>query len=210
MKITKIEEQKKHKNRMSVFLDGAFAFGIDAYSLYALKLSENDEIDEATLAHIKDTVLFEDAKNYAARLLSTRSYTERDMQKKLLFRTGSETVTEKTVVFLKEYKLIDDADFARRYAADCLNIKKYGRQKIKYKLIEKGIAKELAEEIVSADMFFETESENLAVLMEKRLRGDFEKTNVMKAKRYFAARGYSFDEIDSVVRKLKAQSEEWS
>ena len=195
---------------MSVFLDGAFAFGIDAYSLYALKLSENDEIDEATLAHIKDTVLFEDAKNYAARLLSTRSYTERDMQKKLLFRTGSETVTEKTVVFLKEYKLIDDADFARRYAADCLNIKKYGRQKIKYKLIEKGIAKELAEEIVSADMFFETESENLAVLMEKRLRGDFEKTNVMKAKRYFAARGYSFDEIDSVVRKLKAQSEEWS
>ena len=116
---------------MSVYLDDAFAFGIDAYSLYSLKLKENDEIDGRRLAEIKNTVLFEDAKAYAARLLSARSYTERDIRRKLLDRTGSRSVTDKTVSFLAEYKLIDDLDFARRYASDCLHLKKLGRQKIK-------------------------------------------------------------------------------
>ena len=140
MKITAIEEQKKNKNRKSVFLDGAFAFGIDAFSLYALKLSEGDEIDEARLAEIKRTVLFEDAKAKAARLLSSRSYTSRDIRKKLLEYTGDEETADKTLVFLEEYKLVDDRDYAKRFAHDCLHLKKLGRRSIRMKLLEKGIS----------------------------------------------------------------------
>ena len=210
MKITKIEEQKKHKNRMSVFLDGEFAFGIDAFSLYSLNLKENDEIDEQRLSEIKNTILFEDAKNYAARLISARSYTERGIRQKLLDRTGSNAVTDKTILFLQEYKLIDDFDYARRYAADCLNIKKYGRAKIKLKLIEKGISREIAEQVIEGLDCGEQESETLEKLMQKKLGGNFEFKNVMKAKRYFISRGYSFDDIDSTLKKLKAESEDWS
>ena len=210
MKITKIEEQKKHKNRMSVFLDGEFAFGIDAFSLYSLNLKENDEIDEQRLSEIKNTILFEDAKNYAARLISARSYTERGIRQKLLDRTGSNAVTDKTILFLQEYKLIDDFDYARRYAADCLNIKKYGRAKIKLKLIEKGISREIAEQVIEGLDCGEQESEALEKLMQKKLGGNFEFKNVMKAKRYFISRGYSFDDIDSTLKKLKAESEDWS
>lgn len=210
MKITKIEEQKKHKNRMSVFLDGEFAFGIDAFSLYSLNLKENDEIDEQRLSEIKNTVLFEDAKNYAARLISARSYTERGIRQKLLDRTGTNAVTDKTILFLQEYKLIDDFDYARRYAADCLNIKKYGRAKIKLKLIEKGISREIAEQVIEGLDCGEQESEALEKLMQKKLGGNFEFKNVMKAKRYFISRGYSFDDIDSTLKKLKAESEDWS
>lgn len=210
VKITKIEEQKRHKNRMSVYLDGAFAFGIDAYSLYSLKLKENDEIDGRRLAEIKNTVLFEDAKAYAARLLSARSYTERDIRRKLLDRTGSRSVTDKTVSFLAEYKLIDDLDFARRYASDCLHLKKLGRQKIKMKLMEKGIAHETAEQVISELNCGEQEAENLESLMIKKLAGNFEFKNLMKAKRYFVSKGYHFDDIDNTLKKLKAESEDWS
>lgn len=208
MKITKIEPQKKYKNRMSVFLDGEFVFGIDTFSLYKLKLKENDEINDERLCEIKSTVLLESAKNYAANLLSSRSYTEHAMKQKLLDYTGDEEAAHKVIVFLKEYKLIDDFDYAKRFAHDCLNLKKYGGRKIKYKLLEKGIAAEIAEQVMQELNCSDLETENLERLMQKKLGGNFELKNVMKAKRYFAARGYRFEDIDNTLKKLKTESED--
>ena len=209
MKITAIEDQKKHKNRKSVFLDGEFAFGIDAFSLYALKLREGDEITEHELIHIKQKVLLEDAKNRAAKLLSARSYTERDMMRKLIDYTGSEEIAQQTVTFLKEYRLIDDRDYAKRYASDCLNIKRLGKRSIRFKLLQKGIPASLADETLEEMDFGETELENLKLLLQKKLGGNLEFKNLMKAKRYLASKGYGFDEIDQAINALKAESEDW-
>ena len=44
MKITKIEQQKKNKSRMSVFIDGEFSFGTDNFTLLSLHLKEGEEI----------------------------------------------------------------------------------------------------------------------------------------------------------------------
>ena len=207
MKITKIEPQKKHKNRMSVFIDGAFSFGIDAFSLYALKLSENDELDDVRLSEIKNTVLLESAKNYAANLISRKSYTEKAIRKKLTDHVGDTETIEKTISFLKEYRLIDDADYARRYAADCVNLKKLGTRQILYKLTEKGISKGLANKVLEEMGYKETEQDTLYSLMRKKLGNNFDIKNIMKAKRYFAYRGYSFDDIDSAIRRLKAEED---
>ncbi|MBR4874695.1 MAG: regulatory protein RecX [Clostridia bacterium] len=207
MRITKIEPQKKHKNRMSVFLDGEFAFGIDAFSLYALKLKENDEINEEKLSFIKETTLYESAKTYAANLVSARSYTERGIYDKLLSYTQDRDITEKTVSFLKKYKLIDDTDYAKRFFTDGLNIKKYGVRKIKYKLLEKGISKEIIEKVVIEAEDHEKEKDNLLALAKKKLGGDFEYKNLMRTKRYLASRGYSFEDIDDVITKLKNSSD---
>ena len=208
MKITAIEVQKKNKNRKSVFLDGAFAFGIDAFSLYALKLSEGDEIDEARLAEIKRTVLFEDAKAKAARLLSSRSYTSRDIRKKLLEYTGDEETADKTLVFLEEYKLVDDRDYAKRFAHDCLHLKKLGRRSIRMKLLEKGISAHLADEVLDEMMAGEIQEDNLLSLLRKKIKNDFDIKNLQKAKRYAAYRGYGFDEIETAIRHLQAEQED--
>ena len=207
MKITAIEEQKKNKNRKSVFLDGAFAFGIDAFSLYALKLKEGDEIDASQLAEIKRTVLLEEAKAKAIKLLSFRSYTAKDMQKKLLDYTKDPETTDKTMIFLEEYGLVNDKDYARRYASDCLKLKKLGKRSIRMKLLEKGISATLADEILEEFVDKETEEENLEYLLTKKIKGNFDFKNLQKAKRYAAYRGYGFDEIDSVIRKLQPESE---
>lgn len=209
MKITKIEPQKKHKNRMSVFLDGEFSFGIDSFTLFSLHLAENDEITEEKLSSIKQTILFEDAKNKAAKLLSARSYTARDMKKKLLEYTGDEETSEKTLAFLKEYRLIDDKDYARRFANDCLHIKKLGKRNIRMKLIEKGISATLADETIEALDTAEEEKENLEKILMKKIGTNFEFKNLMKAKRYAASRGYDFDEIDSAIRTIKEAQEEF-
>ncbi len=209
MKITKIEEQKKNKRRLSVFIDGEFSFGADSFTILSHHLSEGDEITEDALAHIKNTAVFEDAKNYAARLVSSRSYTEKAMREKLNSHIGDEETVEKTIAFLKEYKLIDDEDYARRYAHDLVHLKKFGIRQVKWKLKEKGIKDAIAEKVIEELDFDNTISENLESLIAKKLSGNYDIKNIMKVKRYLASRGYGFDEINSAFSKIKAEDEEY-
>ncbi len=209
MKITKIEEQKKNKSRLSVFIDGEFSFGADNYTILSHHLSEGDEITESELSNIKNTAVFEDAKSYAARLISAKSYTVKAMKEKLRAHIGDEEIVEKTIDFLKEYKLLDDEDYARRYAHDLIHLKKYGIRQVKWKLHEKGIPDTITEEIIEELNFDDTISENLESLIEKKLSGNYDIKNIMKVKRYLASRGYGFDEINRAFSKIKAEDGEY-
>ena len=207
MKITKIEEQKKNKKRMSVFIDGEFSFGVDNFTLLSLHLAEGDEISEEKLAVIKNTAVFEDAKNYAAKLISTRSYTEKAIREKLVSHIGDKEIIEKTISFLKEYKLIDDYDYATRYAHDLVHLKKLGMSSLRWKLKEKGICPPTIEKVLSELDFSDEMEENLQNLAQKKLNGNYDIKNIMKVKRYLATRGYSFDDIERVLSKIKAGEE---
>jgi len=211
MKITKLEQQKKNKKRISVYIDGEFSFGTDSFVVMAEKLTEGKEITKEQLSHIKNTAVYEDAKGYAAKLVSVRSYTEKNMREKLLAHIGNEEITDKTIEFLKEYKLLDDYDYAYRFAHDLVHLKKLGLTKVKWKLKEKGISAEVAEKVLKELNFENTISENLENLALKKLGDNFDIKNIMKVKRYLASRGYSFDEINLTFSKLKEKDEnnEW-
>jgi len=207
MKIMKIEEQKKNKSRLSVFIDGEFSFGADSFTILSHHLKEGDEITEEALSHIKNTAVFEDAKNYSARLISTKSYTVKAMREKLTNHIGDNETVEKTIAFLKEYKLLDDTDYARRYAHDLIHLKKFGIRQVKWKLKEKGISDMIIQNTIEELDSEDTISENLEALVTKRLAGNYEIKNIMKVKRYLASRGYGFDEINSAFSKIKAEEE---
>lgn len=209
MKITKLEPQKKNKKRMSVFIDGEFSFGADNFTLLSLHLNEGDEISKERLAVIKNTAVFEDAKNYAANLISTRSYTEKLMREKLNAHIGDEEIIDNTISFLKEYKLIDDYDYATRYAHDLVYLKKLGMSSVRWKLKEKGILPSIIESVLSELDFSAEMEENLQNLAQKKLNGNYDIKNIMKVKRYLATRGYSFDDIKRVLSKIKAGEDDY-
>ena len=108
MKITKIEQQKRNKNRSSVYIDDAFAFGIDDFDLFRLKLCEGMELDAERLADIRETVLLTSAKNYGMRLTAARSYTKAGLVRKMREKEFDEWAIEQTTAFLEEYRLLDD------------------------------------------------------------------------------------------------------
>lgn len=209
MKITKIEEQKKNKSRLSVFIDGEFSFGASSFTVLSHHLTEGSEITKEELLKIKNTAVFEDAKNYAAKLISSKSYTEKAIREKLISHIGDEEITEKTIEFLKEYKLIDDIDYAKRYTHDLVYLKKFGIRQVKWKLKEKGIPDEIINKTIEELDFDDTISENLNSLIIKKLNGNTDIKNIAKVKRYLASRGYSFDEINSAFSHIKAEDEEY-
>lgn len=207
MKITKIEEQKKNKSRLSVFIDGEFSFSADRFTILSYHLSQGDEITQEKLSLIKNTAVFEDAKNYAANLVSSRSYTVKAMREKLKNHIGDEEIVVRTIDFLKEYKLLDDTDYARRYAHDLVHLKKFGIRQVKWKLHEKGISDSIIEHVIEELEVDDTISENLESLISKKLSGNYDIKNIMKVKRYLASRGYGFDEINSAFSRIKAEEE---
>lgn len=213
MQITKIEPQKRHKNRSSVFLDGHFAFGMADFDLRRLKLVEGQELDEEDYDHIQNEVLTQEAKHYALKLLDRCPYTEKSLRRKLAERDTDETAIENAIAFLKEYNYIDDAEYARRYIKSALKTGKSGMRKIRYDLYGKGVDKEtieaVAAEIEATEEQPADESEIVLPLLEKKLRGDFSFPSIMKAKRYCISRGFSYEAIDATLRRLRSENDEW-
>ncbi len=210
MKITKIEPQKKNKNRSSVYLDGDFAFGIDDFDVLRLKLAEGMELDEESLAKIRETVVLSSAKNYGMKLACARSYTEAALKRKMREKGYDDWAIEKTAAFLKEYRLLDDEEYARRFIHDSVYLKGYGKYRIANDLREKGISRDVAERVMAEVDFDGLEEETILPLAEKKLGGDFSDQSIMKTKRYLTARGFRYDAIDRAVRKITgASGEEW-
>ena len=107
----------------------------------------------------------------------------------------------------EEYKLLDDTDYARRYAHDLIYLKKFGIRQVKWKLKEKGISDSIIDKTIEELDFEDTVSENLQSLITKKLAGNYDIKNIMKVKRYLASRGYSFDEINSAFSHIKAEDD---
>lgn len=143
-------------------------------------------------------------KEKALRLLEFRNHSSGELKRKLLIAGASGENVEKVIEFLKEYNLINDREYAKRLALDLKNLKKYGERRIRQELSVKGISSEFIEEAVGE--LPEFEEEELIQLVEKRLKGDFEKKNKDRILRYFLNRGYSFDEIKRAIEQIEEES----
>lgn len=211
MVITKIEPQKKHKNRSSVFLDGTFAFGISDFDVHRLHLKEGQELTESDIITIQNEVLTQDAKQYALRLLDARPYTEKALRQKMKDHGCDETAIHNTIEFLKEYGYIDDHFYARQYLESALRSKKSGLKKIMYDLKEKGISREILDELaaeIDSESLDNEEQDAICLLLLRKLKGDFSFQNTMKAKRYCLSRGFSTEAIDRALSSLKSSGED--
>lgn len=154
----------------------------------------------------KRELSFEEAKDKALRLLEFRSHSEKELRDKLRRAGAQENDIEEVLEFCRRYGFVNDKTYALSKATDLQKLKKYGIRRIKSELYSKGISSEDIDEAIAeleAD-----EEEALLPLVEKKLRGDFEKKNVDKCIRYFLYRGYSFGDIKSCIENLKPDYED--
>ncbi len=154
----------------------------------------------------KKELTFEQAKEKALRLLEFRSHSERELADKLQRNGAKEEDIEKILEFCRNYGFVNDRNYAMTKARDLKNLKKYGKRRIKSELYSKGIPAEYIEEAVSE--LEDDEAGELLPLVEKKLRGDFEKKNIDKCIRHFMYRGYGFSDIKNCIENLRTDYEE--
>lgn len=201
MIITKIEPQKNNE-RVNIYLDGEFAFGLMKEIQYKYDLTEDMNIDKEYI----DKVLMEEeqskANNCALKFLTHRQRSEKEIIDKLTKKGFEDKFIENTLVYLKNYGLIDDMEFARSFAKDKMNLNKQGPKRIKYELYRKGISQEIIDEVLSED---DDEYSRALELAEKKLpsyKNDDRNAIYRKLGGFLQRRGYSYDCISKVLKEL--------
>ena len=117
---------------------------------------------------------------------------------RLMKRWGlSDEDAHKVLVRLQSERFIDDARYAEAFVRDKINLSGWGAYKIKMTLRNKGVSKEIIEEVV-APMIAETNmAERLEDIMRRRMRTlKYKSAYDAKTKliRFAASRGYEIEE----------------
>ena len=202
MKITKIEKQKKDRQRYSVFLDGEFAFGLYEDSLVKYGLRTGDELDEKKIEEIKKYDEFGFGKKVAYSFLSYKQRSRNEIVKKLKQKKVSDNTIDEVIELLLKQKYIDDKTYAKNYIDDKINSKPIGKRLAKLKLFEKGIDKELIEETLNESYTEETETELAVRLLskyEKKLKSDDPLERKSKCFRYLLSKGFDYETIRRAI-----------
>lgn len=202
--ITKIELQKRNKDRVNVYINEEFSFACSAELIYTCSLAKDKEIDMGSLKEIINKDNFIKCKSYALRIIERTYKTEKQIFDKLCQKEYDEKIIDKTIDFLKEYKFIDDEKYTEAYIKD--KLKSQGKNRIKYALINKGISETLIKEKLSC-LDKDIEENTALKLAEKKYRilikneADVKKIH-KKLGDYLVRSGYNLDVVQNTLNNI--------
>ena len=209
--ITKIESQKKRDDRVNIYIDEKFFMAIYKELVFTFNLKKGQEIDPNNLKGILDNEMYMKAKNKALSILSKASQSEKQIRQKLAKDYEEDTI-DKVIEFLQKYKFVDDEDLASRIVNTNVNLNKYGKNKIKQNLYNKGIDKNIIETAID-DIDTDKEFENALYLGKKRyerLKNEDPRKAYQKIGNHLAYKGFNYDIIKKVLNKLFNDVDEYS
>lgn len=210
MKITKIEPQKRNRKRMSVYIDGAFAFGVDMEVAYVCGLKEGLEVDKEWIDAVVQKEELLRAQNYALNLLSFRARSEKEIAERMAQKGYEPFIIDKTIAYLKEQGYINDKAFAEAFIKDKSELNGYGRNRIRWELYKKGVSRELVDELLEEVVTPDEEYEKAKMLAERKMKlwqKDPKPVQYRKLSGLLARKGYPFDLVSKVARELVYESD---
>ena len=145
MLITAIEPRRK--SLRALYLDGELAVNIDAQTLLSSRFQVGTEITDEELHELLAASDANRAKEKALYLIAHRDHSKKELVDKIR-RTASQEAAEKAADRMEEIGLIDDRDYARRYASELFQRKYFARKRVEYELKQKGIDPDFIEELL--------------------------------------------------------------
>ncbi len=142
-------------------------------------------------------------RDYALYLIEFKDRTEKELRDRFKEKGYDENDIEDEIEFLKNYGYINDKRYAEHFTHDAINIKKWGKMRIRTELLRKGVDRETIDNTIE-DAFFEVEDDLVLTHMQTRFKNsDFrnikERTRIFN---FFMRRGFSPDEIKGAMNKM--------
>lgn len=145
-----------------------------------------------------------DAFAVSLKLLQRAAQTEAGLRQKLSRRGFEDAVIDATVAKLQKLHFIDDQKFAHDYVAYRSRTSPLGRYHLKAKLLQKGIAKELAKQVtdtISAEEELAL-ARTLATKRQRTLMRFEPEDRKQKLARFLAARGFSSPTVYAIIGEM--------
>jgi len=205
--ITNLEPQVHNDDRVSVYLDGEFAFGLHEDIAVKHGLREGVTLTPEEVQDLEADEEYVDAKQKALDYLAYKPRTEQEVRRKLQKKDVSPVVIDDVVARLYELEYLDDEAYAHDYAHNRFSSKKYGPVRIRRELKERGVDRHLAEAAVD-ELFAEADATAAAwTHAEKRWPRledeDDPRRRRQKMYRYLRRRGFTSDTIRPILDELE-------
>jgi len=202
MQITSIERRRNKKDRISVFIDGAYSFTMPEEDYISMNLYELKEITREQLDHIKNTVCFRAAKSEAVRFVSLKVRSEREIRNKLYEDGYDPDTVDKVIDELKSMGYVDDRIYARKYIYDRQKLKPKAKKMLRLELAGKGIPEEIASEVLGN---WEIDELSVARELVRKKFGKYDLKDekiIKKVYSFLRHRGFSYELIGDLIENL--------
>jgi regulatory protein len=136
--ITAIKAQKRNQQRVSIYLDGEFAFGLSRFVAGWLKPGR--VLSEADIERLQQEDTYEIAFQKALAFINHRPRSVEETRRRLLEKGFIEAVVEATLEKLIEKRWLDDFDFARQWIENRNTFRPRSNRLLAYELRLKGVA----------------------------------------------------------------------
>ncbi len=197
--ITALTAQKKNPERINVFLDGEFAFGLQR--IVAAWLSVGQQLSDEKIKQLRQEDQQEIAYQKGLNLLSYRMHSEAEIIQKLQKQDIPEENIENTIQRLKHSGLLDDARFAGAWVENRKIYRPRSRRALAYELKQRGVSPETIDEALS-ELDEDEMAYQAALKRSQRLKdhdwGDFR----LKLTRFLAQRGFNYEIAQTVISRL--------
>ncbi|MCX7854361.1 MAG: RecX family transcriptional regulator [Anaerolineae bacterium] len=200
--ITALRVQKRNRNRVNVYLDGRFAFGLAA--IEAARLRVGQVLSDEDIARLRKRDTAERAAERALDLLSYRPRSEAEIRERLTERYDADTAGE-VLERLRRSGLVDDREFARYWVQNRLQHNPRGAMALRQELYRKGVDESAIEEAL-AEYDEEEAAARAAETARRKLRGLPPDVFRRRLTDYLLRRGFSYEIARAVAQQALADT----
>jgi regulatory protein len=200
MRVDRVEPSRHKKGRVLVFLEDGACLKITEQELLDFGLRSGDELDEGTLSRLREAAGVSNVKASAADLIGKRAMSRRDLERKLQERGATQAEARYAAEWLEAIGALDDGEYAALLVRHYSQMG-YGPARVREKLREKGIPRELWEDALAA---MPDPAEQIDRFLESKLQGrtpdEKEKKRLCDA---LARRGFAWADIRAGLAHLE-------
>ena len=205
--VTAIQSQTHDPDRVNVFVDGEFSFGLARDVATDFGLDKDRILDEAALADVLAREQLHKATNAALHFLAHRPRSEGEVRQRLRKGGYPEATIEQTLDKLRDWHYVDDSDFARRWIENRGAHRPRGARLLAQELRAKGIDPEIMSEALDEIGIDElTDALTIARTRDRQLSGLEPAVRERRLSGFLARRGYGYDVIRQTLNTLREEA----
>ena len=209
--VTRVAQQKKDPDRASVFIDDAFAFGLDVELVVKEGVRKgvhlSAEQQRALLAYQEVYA----AKAAALGYVSDRARTTDEVRTMLLRRGFDADLAEDTVADVQRLGLLDDAAYAHAFARSRFDARGYGPARIRQDLMKRGVARGFIDDALAelpSDEVGDAAQEQAATKWRTLSAEEDLRKRKKKTMDFLVRRGFSYGDARDAVDALARDEED--
>ena len=198
--ITALEIQKRNKERVNIYLDDEFAFGLSL--MEAAKLRKGQTLTAEEIAILTDEDAINQAVNRAIDFLSYRPRSSEEVRQNLVKKNIPEDVVSVAMNRLQDLGYLDDLAFARFWIENRDTFKPRAPRALRYELRQKGIGDDILDPLFEEILDVEDSAYRVAKKQIRQYKGKTRQEFKHKLSGKLQRRGFNYGIINDVINRL--------